>query len=101
MDACAPTMGHYLVYGLVDEKQGASRGRTAHGPGNVPRLGREDSRKRPVGRQRRPVPQRPRLLTIRHLVASRLLRYGFIDEAQRISTALLEAAGYSKDVSRT
>ncbi|UZX02077.1 amylo-alpha-1,6-glucosidase [Arthrobacter sp. CDRTa11] len=95
VDACASNMGHCLVYGLVDEDKAPQVVEHLMSPEmfsgwGVRTLASNMGAYNPASYHNGSVWPHDNAL-----IASGLLRYGFIAEAQRISTALLEAAEYS------
>ena len=95
VDACASNMGHCLVYGLIDEDKAPQVVEHLMSPEmfsgwGVRTLASDMGAYNPASYHNGSVwPHDNALIT------SGLLRYGYIAEAQRISTALLEAAEYS------
>jgi glycogen debranching enzyme len=95
VDACASNMGHCLVYGLIDEDKAPQVVERLMSPEmfsgwGVRTLASDMGAYNPASYHNGSVWPHDNAL-----IASGLLRYGFIAEAQRISTALLEAAEYS------
>ena len=95
VDACASNMGHCLVYGLIDEDKAPQVVERLMSPEmfsgwGVRTLASDMGAYNPASYHNGSVWPHDNAL-----IASGLLRYGFIAEAQRISTALLEAADYS------
>ena len=95
VDACASNMGHCLVYGLIDEDKAPQVVEHLMSPEmfsgwGIRTLATDMGAYNPASYHNGSVWPHDNAL-----IASGLLRYGFIAEAQRISTALLEAAEYS------
>ncbi|MDQ0636194.1 glycogen debranching enzyme [Arthrobacter pascens] len=95
VDACASNMGHCLVYGLIDEDKAPQVVERLMSPEmfsgwGVRTLASDMGAYNPASYHNGSVWPHDNAL-----IASGLLRYGFIAESQRISTALLEAADYS------
>jgi glycogen debranching enzyme len=95
VDACASNMGHCLVYGLIDEDKAPQVVERLMSPEmfsgwGVRTLASDMGAYNPASYHNGSVWPHDNAL-----IASGLLRYGFIAEAQRISTALLEAADFS------
>ena len=95
VDACASNMGHCLVYGLIDEDKAPRVVEHLMSPEmfsgwGVRTLASDMGAYNPASYHNGSVWPHDNAL-----IASGLLRYGYIAEAQRISTALLEAAEYS------
>jgi len=95
VDACASNMGHCLVYGLIDEDKAPQVVEHLMSPEmfsgwGVRTLASDMGAYNPASYHNGSVWPHDNAL-----IASGLLRYGYIAEAQRISTALLEAAEYS------
>ena len=95
VDACASNMGHCLVYGLIDEDKAPQVVERLMSPEmfsgwGVRTLASDMGAYNPASYHNGSVWPHDNAL-----IASGLLRYGFIAEAQRIATALLEAAEYS------
>ncbi|MGK3954707.1 glycogen debranching N-terminal domain-containing protein [Arthrobacter sp. R4] len=95
VDACASNMGHCLVYGLIDDDKAPQVVERLMSPEmfsgwGVRTLASDMGAYNPASYHNGSVWPHDNAL-----IASGLLRYGFIAEAQRISTALLEAADYS------
>ncbi|MBT2522614.1 glycogen debranching N-terminal domain-containing protein [Arthrobacter sp. ISL-28] len=96
VDACASNMGHCLWHGIVDDDkapQVAERlmSREMFSGWGVRTLASDMGAYNPVSYHNGSVWPHDNAL-----IATGLLRYGFVAEAQRISTALLEAAEYSE-----
>jgi glycogen debranching enzyme len=95
VDACASNMGHCLWFGLIDEDKAplvverlmSSQMFTGWG---VRTLASDMGAYNPASYHNGSVWPHDNAI-----IAAGLLRYGFVEEAQRISTALLEAAEYS------
>jgi glycogen debranching enzyme len=95
VDACASNMGHCLVYGLIDEDKAPQVVERLMSPEmfsgwGVRTLASDMGAYNPASYHNGSVWPHDNAL-----IASGLVRYGFIAEAQRISTALLEAAEFS------
>ncbi|WP_104140361.1 glycogen debranching N-terminal domain-containing protein [Arthrobacter sp. ZGTC131] len=95
VDACASNMGHCLVYGLLDEDKAPLVVERLMSPEmfsgwGVRTLASDMGAYNPASYHNGSVWPHDNAL-----IASGLLRYGFIAEAQRISTAMLEAADFS------
>lgn len=95
VDACASNMGHCLIYGLVDEAKAPQVVERLMSPEmfsgwGIRTLASDMGAYNPASYHNGSVWPHDNAL-----IASGLLRYGFIAEAQRVSTALLEAAEYS------
>ncbi|MFE4196793.1 glycogen debranching N-terminal domain-containing protein [Paenarthrobacter sp. NPDC056912] len=95
VDACASNMGHCLWFGLIDEDKAPSVVEHLMSPEmfsgwGVRTLGSNMGAYNPASYHNGSVWPHDNAL-----IMSGLLRYGFIEEAQRIGTALLEAAEYS------
>jgi glycogen debranching enzyme len=95
VDACASNMGHCLWFGLVDEDKApfvAERLMSAEmfSGWGVRTLARGMGAYNPASYHNGSVWPHDNAL-----IAAGLLRYGYVEEAQRIATALLEAAEYS------
>jgi glycogen debranching enzyme len=95
VDACASNMGHCLVYGLIDEDKAPQvvehlMSSEMFSGWGVRTLASNMGAYNPASYHNGSVWPHDNAL-----IASGLLRYGFIAEAQRISTALLEAAEFS------
>ncbi|MDQ0618138.1 amylo-alpha-1,6-glucosidase [Arthrobacter globiformis] len=95
VDACASNMGHCLVYGLVDDDKAPQVAQRLMSPEmfsgwGVRTLASDMGAYNPASYHNGSVWPHDNAI-----VAAGLLRYGFVAEAQRISTALLEAAEYS------
>lgn len=95
VDACASNMGHCLWFGLVDEDKApfvAERLMSAEmfSGWGIRTLARGMGAYNPASYHNGSVWPHDNAL-----IAAGLLRYGFVEEAQRIATALLEAAEYS------
>lgn len=95
VDACASNMGHCLWLGLVDEDKAPSVVKHLMSPEmfsgwGVRTLATDMGAYNPASYHNGSVWPHDNAI-----IAAGLLRYGFVDEAQRISTALLEAAEFS------
>lgn len=95
VDACASNMGHCLWLGLVDEDKAPSVVEHLMSPEmfsgwGVRTLATNMGAYNPASYHNGSVWPHDNAI-----IAAGLLRYGFVDEAQRISTALLEAAEFS------
>ncbi|UVJ40012.1 glycogen debranching N-terminal domain-containing protein [Arthrobacter sp. CJ23] len=95
VDACASNMGHCLWFGLVDEDKAPSVVEHLMSPEmfsgwGVRTLASNMGAYNPASYHNGSVWPHDNALIVQGL-----LRYGFVDEAQRIATALLEAAEYS------
>jgi glycogen debranching enzyme len=95
VDACASNMGHCLVYGLIDDDKAPLVVERLMSPEmfsgwGVRTLASDMGAYNPASYHNGSVWPHDNAL-----IASGLLRYGFIAEAQRISTAILEAADFS------
>ena len=95
MDACASNMGHCLWFGLVDEDKAplvAEKLMSAQmfSGWGVRTLATDMGAYNPASYQNGPVWPHDNAT-----IAAGLVRYGFVEEAQRIATALLEAAQFS------
>ncbi|MFE4082451.1 glycogen debranching N-terminal domain-containing protein [Paenarthrobacter sp. YIM B13468] len=96
VDACASNMGHCLVYGLIDDDKAPMVVERLMSPEmfsgwGIRTLASDMGAYNPASYHNGSVWPHDNAL-----IASGLLRYGFIAEAQRVSTALLEAADYSE-----
>lgn len=96
VDACASNMGHCLVYGLIDDDKAPRVVERLMSPEmfsgwGIRTLASDMGAYNPASYHNGSVWPHDNAL-----IASGLLRYGFIAEAQRVSTALLEAADYSE-----
>ncbi|ALV41373.1 amylo-alpha-1,6-glucosidase [Pseudarthrobacter sulfonivorans] len=94
VDACASNMGHCLVYGLIDEDKAPLVVERLMSPEmfsgwGVRTLASDMGAYNPASYHNGSVWPHDNAL-----IASGLLRYGFIAQAQRISTAILEAAEF-------
>lgn len=95
VDACASNMGHCLYLGLVDEDKAPQVVERLMSPEmfsgwGVRTLASNMRAYNPVSYHNGSVWPHENAI-----IAAGLLRYGFVEEAQRIATALLEAADYS------
>jgi glycogen debranching enzyme len=95
VDACASNMGHCLVYGLVDEDKADLVAERLMSPEmfsgwGVRTLASDMGAYNPASYHNGSVWPHDNAI-----VAAGLLRYGFVEEAQRITTAILEAAEYT------
>ncbi|MEV7136369.1 glycogen debranching N-terminal domain-containing protein [Arthrobacter sp. NPDC093128] len=95
VDACASNMGHCLWLGLVDEDKAPQVAERLMSPEmfsgwGVRTLASDMGAYNPASYHNGSVWPHDNAI-----IAKGLLRYGFVAEAQRISTALLEAAEYS------
>lgn len=95
VDACASNMGHCLWLGLIDEDKAAKVAERLMSPEmfsgwGVRTLASDMGAYNPASYHNGSVWPHDNAI-----IAAGLLRYGFVAEAQRISTALLEAAEYS------
>ncbi|BCW48021.1 hypothetical protein StoSoilB13_03630 [Arthrobacter sp. StoSoilB13] len=95
VDACASNMGHCLWLGLVDEDKAPSVVKHLMSPEmfsgwGVRTLATDMGAYNPASYHNGSVWPHDNAI-----IAAGLLRYGFVEEAQRISTALLEAAEFS------
>jgi glycogen debranching enzyme len=96
VDACASNMGHCLWVGLVDEDKAPLVAERLMSPEmfsgwGVRTLGTDMGAYNPASYHNGSVWPHDNAV-----IAAGLMRYGFVEEAQRISTALLEAADYSE-----
>jgi glycogen debranching enzyme len=96
VDACASNMGHCLWVGLVDEDKAPLVAQRLMSPEmfsgwGVRTLGTDMGAYNPASYHNGSVWPHDNAV-----IAAGLMRYGFVEEAQRISTALLEAADYSE-----
>jgi glycogen debranching enzyme len=96
VDACASNMGHCLWVGLVDEDKAPLVAERLMSPEmfsgwGVRTLGTDMGAYNPASYHNGSVWPHDNAV-----IAAGLMRYGFVAEAQRISTALLEAADYSE-----
>jgi glycogen debranching enzyme len=96
VDACASNMGHCLWVGLVDEDKAPLVTERLMSPEmfsgwGVRTLGTDMGAYNPASYHNGSVWPHDNAV-----IAAGLMRYGFVEEAQRISTALLEAADYSE-----
>ncbi|MDI2036441.1 amylo-alpha-1,6-glucosidase [Paenarthrobacter nitroguajacolicus] len=92
VDACASNMGHCLVYGLVDEDKAPQVAERLMSPEmfsgwGVRTLASNMGAYNPASYHNGSVWPHDNAI-----IAAGLLRYGFVTEAQRITTAILEAA---------
>ncbi|BCW35852.1 amylo-alpha-1,6-glucosidase [Arthrobacter sp. StoSoilA2] len=95
VDACASNMGHCLWFGLVDEDKAPQVAERLMSPEmfsgwGVRTLASDMGAYNPASYHNGSVWPHDNAI-----IVAGLLRYGFVAEAQRISTALLEAAEYS------
>ncbi|ABK03344.1 Amylo-alpha-1,6-glucosidase [Arthrobacter sp. FB24] len=95
VDACASNMGHCLWLGLIDEDKASKVAERLMSPEmfsgwGVRTLASDMGAYNPASYHNGSVWPHDNAI-----IAAGLLRYGFVAEAQRISTALLEAAEYS------
>jgi glycogen debranching enzyme len=95
VDACASNMGHCLVYGLIDEDKAGQVAERLMSPEmfsgwGVRTLASDMGAYNPASYHNGSVWPHDNAI-----IAAGLLRYGFVDEAQRIATGMLEAAEYS------
>ncbi|WP_426986070.1 glycogen debranching N-terminal domain-containing protein [Pseudarthrobacter sp. Y6] len=95
VDACASNMGHCLWFGLVDEDKAPLVAERLMSPEmfsgwGVRTLASDMGAYNPASYHNGSVWPHDNAL-----IAAGLMRYGFVAEAQRIATALLEAAEYS------
>ncbi|MDR7083420.1 glycogen debranching enzyme [Arthrobacter ginsengisoli] len=95
VDACASNMGHCLWLGLMDEDKAPAVAERLMSPEmfsgwGVRTLATDMGAYNPASYHNGSVWPHDNAI-----IATGLLRYGFVEEAQRISTALLEAAEYS------
>ncbi|MBO1268065.1 amylo-alpha-1,6-glucosidase [Arthrobacter cavernae] len=95
VDSCASNMGHCLWFGLIDEDKAPSVVEHLMSPEmfsgwGVRTLASNMGAYNPASYHNGSVWPHDNAL-----IAQGLLRYGFVEEAQRIATALLEAAEYS------
>lgn len=96
VDACASNMGHCLWVGLVDDDKAPLVAERLMSPEmfsgwGVRTLGTDMGAYNPASYHNGSVWPHDNAV-----IAAGLMRYGFVAEAQRISTALLEAADYSE-----
>jgi glycogen debranching enzyme len=95
VDACASNMGHGLLFGLIDEDKAPLvverlMSREMFSGWGVRTLASDMGAYNPASYHNGSVWPHDNAI-----IAAGLLRYGFVAEAQRIATALLEAAEYS------
>jgi glycogen debranching enzyme len=95
VDACASNMGHCLLFGITDEDKAPLVAERLMSPEmfsgwGVRTLASDMGAYNPASYHNGSVWPHDNAI-----IAGGLLRYGFVAEAQRISTALLEAAEYS------
>ncbi|GGH91821.1 hypothetical protein GCM10007170_08890 [Arthrobacter liuii] len=95
VDACASNMGQCLWHGIIDDDKAPAVAERLMSPEmfsgwGVRTLGADMGAYNPASYHNGSVWPHDNAI-----IAAGLLRYGFVEEAQRISTALLEAAGYS------
>ena len=96
VDACASNMGHCLWFGIVDEDKAPLVAERLMSPEmfsgwGVRTLASDMGAYNPASYHNGSVWPHDNAI-----IAAGLLRYGFVEQAQRISTALLEAAEYSE-----
>ncbi|GGG58656.1 amylo-alpha-1,6-glucosidase [Kocuria dechangensis] len=96
VDACASNMGQCLLFGIVDEDKAPRMVERLMSPEmfsgwGVRTLATDMGAYNPASYHNGSVWPHDNAI-----IAAGLLRYGFVEEAQRISTALLEAADYSE-----
>jgi glycogen debranching enzyme len=96
VDACASNMGHCLLFGLIDEDKAPLVVERLMSPAmfsgwGVRTLASDMGAYNPASYHNGSVWPHDNAI-----IAAGLLRYGFVAEAQRIATALLEAAEYSE-----
>jgi glycogen debranching enzyme len=96
VDACTSNMGHCLWFGLVDEDKAPQVVERLMSPEmftgwGIRTLASDMLAYNPVSYHNGSVWPHDNAI-----IAAGLLRYGFVEEAQRIATALLEAAEYSE-----
>ena len=97
MDACASNVGHCLWFGLVDEDKAPLVAKKLMSPQmfsgwGVRTLASDMGAYNPVSYHNGSVWPHDNAI-----IAAGLIRYGFVEEAQRIATALLGTARYSED----
>ncbi|MFJ4266528.1 glycogen debranching N-terminal domain-containing protein [Paenarthrobacter nicotinovorans] len=97
VDACASNMGHCLWFGLIDEDKAPAVVERLMSPEmfsgwGVRTLAKDMGAYNPASYHNGSVWPHDNAL-----IVSGLLRYGFVEEAQRIATAMLEAAEISGD----
>jgi glycogen debranching enzyme len=95
VDACASNMGHCLLFGIVDEDKAPLVVERLMSPEmfsgwGVRTLASDMGAYNPASYHNGSVWPHDNAI-----IAAGLMRYGFVEQAQRISTALFEAAGYS------
>ena len=95
VDACASNMGHGLLFGIIDEDKAPLVAERLMSPEmfsgwGVRTLATDMGAYNPASYHNGSVWPHDNAI-----IAAGLLRYGFVDQAQRISTALMEAAEYS------
>jgi glycogen debranching enzyme len=95
VDACASNMGQCLLFGIVDEDKAPLVAERLMSPEmfsgwGVRTLGSDMGAYNPASYHNGSVWPHDNAI-----IAAGLLRYGFVEEAQRISSALFEAADYS------
>ncbi|MCG2623702.1 amylo-alpha-1,6-glucosidase [Arthrobacter sp. I2-34] len=96
VDACASNMGHCLWFGLVDDDKAPLVAEKLMSPQmfsgwGVRTLASDMGAYNPVSYHNGSVWPHDNAI-----IAAGLVRYGFVEQAQRITTALLEAAEYSE-----
>jgi len=96
VDACASNMGHCLLFGFIDEDKAPMVVERLMSPEmfsgwGVRTLASDMGAYNPASYHNGSVWPHDNAI-----IQAGLLRYGFVEEAQRISTALLEAAEYSE-----
>ena len=96
VDACASNMGHCLLFGFIDEDKAPMVVERLMSPEmfsgwGVRTLASDMGAYNPASYHNGSVWPHDNAI-----IVTGLLRYGFVEEAQRISTALLEAAEYSE-----
>ncbi|WP_262107508.1 glycogen debranching N-terminal domain-containing protein [Arthrobacter sp. Marseille-P9274] len=96
VDACASNMGQCLLFGLIDEEKAPQVAERLMSPEmfsgwGVRTLASDMGAYNPASYHNGSVWPHDNAI-----IAAGLLRYGFVEQAQRISTALLEAAEYTE-----
>ncbi|NWL10421.1 amylo-alpha-1,6-glucosidase [Paenarthrobacter nitroguajacolicus] len=96
VDACASNMGHCLLFGLIDEDKAPLVAERLMSPEmfsgwGIRTLASDMGAYNPASYHNGSVWPHDNAI-----IAAGLLRYGFVEEAQRISTALFDAAEYSQ-----
>ncbi|ALV40601.1 amylo-alpha-1,6-glucosidase [Pseudarthrobacter sulfonivorans] len=96
VDACTSNMGHCLLFGIIDEDKAPLVAERLMSPEmfsgwGVRTLASDMGAYNPASYHNGSVWPHDNAI-----IATGLLRYGFVEQAQRISTALLEAAEYSE-----